>query len=82
MNAQHFPHPLIDPGTPAHLVEAEIARKLDLQEQSHKTIKSLVAETDPDARRSLYRQLRQINDTLGIPTDAADVLLGQEGGAA
>lgn len=65
--------------------------KLVLMDQSHRTTQQLRAETDPAVQRNLYWQLRQINETLGIPTEAADVLLGgaalalvvsQEGNAA
>ncbi|TCP05676.1 Rha family transcriptional regulator [Rubrivivax gelatinosus] len=64
--------------------------KLVLMEQSHKTMRQLRAEADPAVQRNLYWQLRQINETLGIPTEAAGTLLGaaapallagQEGGA-
>lgn len=94
MSALKYPRPLIDPDTPAHLVEAEIYRKFDLMEQSHSTLKKLLAETVPEVRRSLYDQFLQINNDLGIPTESAEQLLGaaapalhvagtaQEGGAA
>lgn len=64
--------------------------KLVLMEQSHKTMRQLRAEGDQAVQRNLYWQLRQINETLGIPTEAAGTLLGaaapallagQEGGA-
>lgn len=65
--------------------------KLTLMEQSKATMRQVRTETDRHARRNLYWQLRQINDTLGIPTEGMAVLLGpdapelapsEEGGAA
>lgn len=64
--------------------------KLVLMDQSRSTMAALVKKSNRHGRRNLYWQLRQINDTLGIPTEGADVLLGAdapalsalEGGAA
>ena len=52
--------------------------KLTLREQSHKTIRDLMAEKEPAVRRNLYWQLLQINETLGIPTESAAQLLGAD----
>jgi phage regulator Rha-like protein len=52
--------------------------KLTLREQSHKTIRDLMAEKEPAVRRNLYWQLLQINETLGIPTESAEQLLGAD----
>lgn len=65
--------------------------KLTLMEQGNATLRQLRTEPDRHVRRNLYWQLRQINDTLGIPTEGMAVLLGpdapelapsEEGGAA
>lgn len=50
--------------------------KLTLQEQSRKVMVLLLAENQPEAKRNLYWQLRQINDALGIPTESPTQLLG------
>lgn len=42
----------------------------------------LLNESRPKARRNLYWQLRQINDTLGIPTDSMEVLGVEQPAAA
>lgn len=68
----------------------KLSAKLVLMKQSHSTISALVQEKNRHTRRNLYWQLRQINDTLGIPTEGMEVLLGTdapalpvpEGGAA
>ncbi|WP_427184860.1 Rha family transcriptional regulator [Bordetella bronchialis] len=52
--------------------------KLTLQAQSRTTVAALEAETSPRAKRNLYWQLRQINDTLGIPTDSMQAWLGAD----
>lgn len=52
--------------------------KLTLQEQSHRIAIKIKAETDSTARRNLYWQLRQVNDALGIPTESAASLLGDD----
>lgn len=66
-------------GIPMHL-------KFKLQEQSRRTMRELLAEPAPAAKRNLYWQLHQINDALGIPTEsmaALDVAApALEGGAA
>ena len=49
----------------------KLQTKLKLMEQSRTTMQALVHEANPHAKRNLYWQLRQINDTLGIPTDSA-----------
>ena len=56
----------------------KLQTKLKLMEQSRTTMHALVHETNPHAKRNLYWQLRQINDTLGIPTDSAEQLLGMD----
>ena len=56
----------------------KLQTKLKLMEQSRATMQALVHETNPHAKRNLYWQLRQINDTLGIPTDSAEQLLGTD----
>lgn len=56
----------------------KLQTKLKLMEQSRTTMQALVHETNPHAKRNLYWQLRQINDTLGIPTDRAEQLLGMD----
>ena len=56
----------------------KLQTKLKLMEQSRATMQALVHETNPHAKRNLYWQLRQINDTLGIPTDSAEQLLGMD----
>ena len=56
----------------------KLQTKLKLMEQSRTTMQALVHETNPHAKRNLYWQLRQINDTLGIPTDSAEQLLGMD----
>lgn len=58
-------------GIPMHL-------KFKLQEQSRRTMRELLAETAPAARRNLYWQLCQINEALGIPTESAEQLLGMD----
>ncbi|MBX9612413.1 MAG: Rha family transcriptional regulator [Burkholderiales bacterium] len=66
-------------GIPMHL-------KFRLQEQSRRTMRELLTETAPAARRNMYWQLRQINDALGIPTESMAALgimtLALEGAAA
>lgn len=66
-------------GIPMHL-------KFKLQEQSRRTMRELLAEPAPEAKRNLYWQLQQINDALGIPTEAMAALgvaaPALEGGAA
>lgn len=52
--------------------------KLTLQAQSRATVQALEAESSPRARRNLYWQLRQINDTLGIPTESMRAWLGDD----
>lgn len=78
--------PLIDPNTPLEAIEAELERKFKLQEQSRRTMRELLAEPAPEAKRNLYWQLQQINDALGIPTEAMAALgvaaPALEGGAA
>ena len=56
----------------------KLQTKLKLMEQSRATMQALVHETNPHAKRNLYWQLRQINDTLGIPPDSAEQLLGTD----
>ena len=56
----------------------KLQTKLKLMEQSRTTMHALVHEANPHAKRNLYWQLRQINDTLGIPTDSAEQLLGMD----
>ena len=56
----------------------KLQTKLKLMEQSRTTMQALVHETNPHAKRNLYWQLRQINETLGIPTDSAEQLLGMD----
>ncbi len=56
----------------------KLQTKLKLMEQSRTTMQALVHEANPHAKRNLYWQLRQINDTLGIPTDSAEQLLGMD----
>lgn len=69
----------------------KLKSKLVLQEQSRATVRELEIATSARVRRNLWWQLRQINDTLGIPTesmqewlgaDALPMLPGTEGGAA
>lgn len=43
-----------------------------LQEQGRKLMEMLIKETSTPAQINLHRQLRQVNDALGIPTDALD----------
>lgn len=56
----------------------KLRSKLVLMEQSHKTVKLLTNEVETHARRNLYLQLLQINDTLGIATESAAELLGSD----
>lgn len=78
--------PLINPNTPPEAIEAELERKFALQEQSYRTMRELLSESAPEAKRELYWKLRQINDALGIPTEAMAALgvaaPALEGGAA
>ncbi|BEP42984.1 Rha family transcriptional regulator [Variovorax sp. V15] len=53
-----------------------IKSKLILRDQSHRTMQQLRRETDPAVRRNLYWQLRQVNETLGIPTESMEALVG------
>lgn len=68
--------PLIDAQTPKHLIAATIRKQLALQEQSRKVMALLLAEPKPEAKCNLYWQLRQVNDSLGIPTESPEQLLG------
>lgn len=43
-----------------------------LQKQSRELMKLILDEPSPPARLNLHRQLRQVNDALGIPTDPLD----------
>lgn len=61
--------------------------KLVLQEQGRMLMGKLLAEPARSARLNLYWQLLQVNDALGIPTEAMATLVGEaapalEGGAA
>ena len=56
----------------------KLRSKFTLMEQSRQTVKLLVHEVEPHARRNLYLQLLQINDTLGIATEAPTELLGPD----
>lgn len=46
-----------------------------LQQQSRDLMKLLLAETAVPAQLNLHRQLRQVNDALGIPTDTLDEIV-------
>lgn len=46
-----------------------------LQQQSRDLMKLLLAETAAPAQLNLHRQLRQVNDALGIPTDTLDEIV-------
>lgn len=47
-----------------------------LQKQSRDLMQLLATEAWPPARLNLHRQLRQVNDALGIPTDPLDEIAG------
>lgn len=47
-----------------------------LQKQSRDIMQLIAAEAWPPARLNLHRQLRQVNDALGIPTDPLDEIAG------
>ncbi len=49
--------------------------KFKLQEQGYQVSRRLIAEPSIHVRRNLYWQLRQVNDTLGIPTEPMEVWL-------
>ena len=66
--------PLVDPSTPKHLIDREVTRKLKLHEASRQTLQELLAQSDPDARRTLYATLRRVNDEAGLPTESAEAL--------
>ena len=66
--------PLVDPSTPTHLIDREVNRKLKLHEASRQTLQELLAQSDPDARRTLYATLCKVNDEAGIPTESAEAL--------
>jgi len=56
----------------------KLRSKLVLMGQSRSTMAALLQEANPHAKRNLYWQLLQINDTLGIPTESAEQLLGTD----
>ena len=47
-----------------------------LQQQSRDLMQLLLAEPALPAQLNLHRQLRQVNDALGIPTDTLDEIVG------
>ncbi|MFZ5548097.1 MAG: Rha family transcriptional regulator [Pseudomonadota bacterium] len=52
-----------------------------LQQQSQMLLRQLLDEPTAPGRRNLYHHLRQVNETLGIPTEAlADLELPRTGG--
>lgn len=55
-----------------------LRQRLTLQEQNRKLQALIQGETTPAARRNLHRQLRQVNDALGDPTESAAQLLGPD----
>ena len=69
-----YVEPLLDPYSKEFRKGISLRHKLTLQEQGQRTMKNLKNESDPDTRRNFYWQLRQVNDSLGIPTDSMEVL--------
>lgn len=56
------------PFSQAIIKKTPLALIIKLQDQSHETMVRLRQAQDPLVRQNLYWTLRQINDTLGIPT--------------
>ncbi len=56
------------PFSQAIIKKTPLALIIKLQDQSHETMVRLRQAQDPMVRQNLYWTLRQINDTLGIPT--------------
>lgn len=69
-----YVEPLLDPHAKQFRKGISLRDKLTLQEQGRRTMNNLLNESRPHARRDLYWQLRQVNDSLGIPTDSMEVL--------
>ena len=52
--------------------------KLKLQEQGQDLLCKLRQAATPGDRRGLYAQLLQVNESLGLPTENAESLLGPD----
>lgn len=69
-----YVEPLLDPEIKKFRKGISLRDKLTLQEQGQRALKNLLKESDPGEKRNFYWQLRQVNDSLGIPTDSMEVL--------
>ncbi len=69
-----YVEPLLDPEIKKFRKGISLRDKLTLQEQGQRALKNLLKESDPGEKRNFYWQLRQVNDSLGIPTDSMAVL--------
>lgn len=65
-------HVLTLPGVKSFRAGIRFKQTLILQDQSRDLMRKLLAEPAAPARLNLHRQLRQVNDALGIPTDTLE----------
>lgn len=65
-------HVLALPGVKSFRAGIRFKQTLILQDQSRDLMRKLLAEPAAPARLNLHRQLRQVNDALGIPTDTLE----------
>lgn len=70
-------HVLALPGIKSMRAGISFKQTVILQEQSRFLMKMILDEQASPARLNLHRQLRQVNDALGIPTDSLDEIHGQ-----
>jgi tmRNA-binding protein len=73
-----FVLPRQDEGAQRMREHMKLRTLLMLRDQSNKTLREVRAEQDPEVQLNLYFQFRFINDTLGIPTKSAELLLGAD----
>lgn len=69
-------HVLDLPGIKSFRRSISFKQTVILQKQSRDIMQMIAAEAWLPARLNLHRQLRQVNDALGIPTDPLDEIIG------
>ena len=70
-------HTLALPGIKSLRAEISFKQTVILQRQSRELMQLILGEPAAPARLNLHRQLRQVNDALGIPTDSVDDICNQ-----
>lgn len=70
-------HTLALPGIKSLRSGISFKQTVVLQRQSRELMQLILGEPAAPARLNLHRQLRQVNDALGIPTDPLDEIVGQ-----